>query len=99
MNVVFFSEFLFPVLDIVRLAVLDPNTCTNLVAPDVLNFIVQNCNTGAAANQLMSLRCFSNMLIHGYGRGLIETVLANILVAISATRKGTSNLQTAIATS
>lgn len=38
------------------------------------------------------------MLIHGYGRGLIETVLPNILVAMSATKKGTTNLQMAIAT-
>lgn len=97
MHMVLFSDFLFPVLDIVRLAVLDPNTCTNLVTPEILNFIVQNCKTGAA-NQLMSLRCLSNMLKHGYGRGLIETVLSNILVAISATKKGTSNLQMAIAT-
>lgn len=96
-HLVLFSEELFPVLDIVRLAVLDPNTCTNLVTPDVLNSIVQNCNTGAA-NQLMSLRAVSNMLIHGYGRGLIETALPNILVAISEIRKGTSNLQLAIAT-
>lgn len=84
-------------LDVVRLAVLDPNTCTHLVTPDILNFIVQNCNTGAA-NQLMSLRCLSNMIYHGYGRGLIETCLPNILVAISTTRKGTNNLQSAIAT-
>lgn len=63
----------------------------------MLNFIVQNCNTGAA-NQLMSLRCLSNMLYHGYGRGLIETCLSNILVAISSTRKGTTNLQSTMST-
>lgn len=80
-----------------RLAVIDPNTCTHLVTPDILNFIVQNCNTGAA-NQLMSLRCLSNMLHHGYGRGLLDTCLPNILVAISSTRKGTNNLQSSIAT-
>lgn len=46
----------------------------------------------------MAIRCLSNMLYHGYGRGLIETCLPNVLVAISSTRTGTTNLQSAFAT-
>lgn len=80
-----------------RLAVRDANVCSQLISPDILNLIVQNVNV-APANQLMSIRCLSNMLIHGYGRGLIETCLTNVLVAISSTKKGSTNLQMAIAT-
>lgn len=46
----------------------------------------------------MSFRILTNMLSHGFGRGLIDTCLDNILVAIEATKKGSANLQIAIAT-
>lgn len=38
------------------------------------------------------------MVCHGYGRGLIETCLKNVLVAIGTTKKGSANLQMAIST-
>lgn len=79
------------------MAVCDSNICSELITQDVLNLIIQNISV-PPANQLMSIRILSNMLSHGYGRGLIETCLANVLVAISATKKGSANLQIAIAT-
>lgn len=91
------KENLFPVLDVLRLAVCDSTVCSKLITQVVLNLIIQNINV-SPANQLMSIRTLSNMLSHGYGRGLIETCLANVLVAISATKKGSANLQIAIAT-
>lgn len=84
-------------MDVLRLAVCDSNVCSKLITQDVLNLIIQNVGV-PPANQLMSIRILSNMLIHGYGRGLIETCLANVLVAISTTKKGSANLQVAIAT-
>lgn len=91
------QENLFPVLDVLRLAVCDVNVCSKLITPDILNLIIQNISI-PPANQLMSIRILSNMLSHGYGRGLIETCLTNVLVAISTTKEGSANLQIAIAT-
>lgn len=92
-----FIENLFPVLDILRMAVCDANICAKLITQDALNMIIQNISV-PPANQLMCIRVLLNMLSHGYGRGLIESCLTNILVAISTTKKGSVNLQVAIAT-
>lgn len=97
LNHFLYTENLFPVLDMMRLAVCDANASSQLITPDVINLIIQNINV-PPANQLMSIRILSNMLIHGYGRGLIETCMPNVLVAISTTKKGSANLQIAIAT-
>lgn len=93
----FFLENLFPVLDILRMAVCDPNVCGKLMTTDILNLIIQNISV-PPANQLMSIRILLNMLSNGFGRGLIETCLTNIFIAMNATKKGSSNLQTAIST-
>lgn len=93
----FFAENLFPVLDVLRMAVCDANICSKLLTQDTLNLIIQNISV-PPANQLMSIRTLLNTLSHGYGRGLIESCLTNILVAISATKKGSANLQIAIST-
>lgn len=90
-------EKLFPVLDILRLAVCDSNVCSKLLTQEILNLIIQNISV-PPANQLMAIRILLNMLSHGYGRGLIETCLTNILVAISTTKNGSANLQIAIST-
>lgn len=79
------------------MAVCDPNVCAKLITQDILNLIIQNIGVGPA-NQLMSIRILLNMLSSGYGRGLIESCLTNVLVAISTTKKGSTNLQIAIAT-
>lgn len=79
------------------MAVCDPNVCVKLMTQDTLNLIIQNIGV-PPANQLMSIRVILNMLSHGYGRGLIESCLANILRAINATKKGSANLQVAIST-
>lgn len=80
------------------MAVRDGNACTQLVTPETLNLVVQNVGIEMLGNQLMSLRCLSNMLAHVLGRDLIDTFLPNVLVAISTTKGGSANLQTAIAT-
>lgn len=79
------------------MAVCDPNVCGKLITQDILNSIIQNISV-PPANQLMSVRILSNMLSSGYGRGLIESCLTNVLVAISTTKKGSANLQVAIST-
>lgn len=79
------------------MAVCDPNACAKLITPDTLNLVIQNISV-PPANQLMSIRILLNMLSTGYGRGLIESCLTNVLVAISATKSGSTNLQVAIST-
>lgn len=84
-------------MDVVRLAVRDANVCAKLMTPEILNIVVQNMNV-APANQLMSIRTLGNMLSHGYGRGLLETIFTNVLVGLSQIKKGSANLQIAVAT-
>lgn len=80
------------------MAVCDPSVCAKLLTQDALNMIIQNLTSDSPANQLMSIRIISNMLSHGYGRGLIEACLTNVLVAICTIKKGSVNLQVAIST-
>lgn len=86
----------FPVLDVARLAVRNQGTCTLLGASDFINLITVNL-TSLPANQLMSIRALNNMMIHGWGRGLVETKIDEITNQISSITQGTSNLQIAIA--
>lgn len=79
------------------MAVCDSNVCAKLLTPDIQNLIIQNIGV-PPANQLMSIRTVLNMLSNGYGRGLVESCLTNMLVAINATKSGSVNLQIAIST-
>lgn len=79
------------------MAVCDPNVCAKLITQDTLQSIIE-CIGVPPANQLMSIRILLNMLSNGYGRGLLESCLKNILAAINATKKGSVNLQIAIST-
>lgn len=44
----------------------------------------------------MSVRCLGNMMIHGYGRGIVETCIGRILPALHVTKSGSPNLQVSI---
>lgn len=79
------------------MAVCDANTCVQLISDDILQLVIQNIDV-PPANQLMSLRILSNMLMHGHGRTLIKGGLDNALAAIGNTKKGSPNLQIALAT-
>lgn len=62
-----------------------------------MNLLIENmCN--APANQLMAVRCVANMMSHGWGRGVVETRLRDIIARLSRIMSGSSNLQIAIAT-
>lgn len=56
-----FSEKLFPVLDILRLAVCDANKSAQILTPEIMDIVLANV-TIAPANQLMSIRVLNNML-------------------------------------
>lgn len=84
-------------LDIVRLAVRDQTVCTKLASSDFLNLLIENMGNGPA-NQLMAIRCFANMMSHGWGRGIIETRLRDIFTKLNRIMSGSANLQIAIAT-
>lgn len=46
----------------------------------------------------MSIRGLTNLLTHGWGRGLVESQLPIILTELNAIRKGSANLEIGIAT-
>lgn len=91
------TEKLFPVLDIVRLAVRSDEFCTKIGALDLLEFLAQKIPTNAA-NQLMSIRALCNMMIHKTGRDQVSHKLHDFIRLIADIRQGTANLQNAIAT-
>lgn len=90
-------EKLFPVLDVIRLALRNAEFCTKLGGFELLEFISQRISTNAA-NQLMSVRALCNMMTHKTGRDLVDLKLRNFIRLIAEIRQGTANLQIAIAT-
>ncbi|XP_059618044.1 phospholipase A-2-activating protein [Phlebotomus argentipes] len=88
---------LFPVLDLVRLAVRNEATCRTLMTTEMTKTLVE-CISDSAANQLMALRSLANMLAHQAGRDVVHSRLGEILGRISEIRKGSVNAQVAVAT-
>lgn len=74
------------------MAIRDQSLCNKLITPHVLNIIIDNLNK-LPANQLMSVRCLSNMMVHDFGRKLVETSALKIVCSLSAIRNGNANLQ------
>lgn len=91
------AEKLFPVLDVIRLAVRTQEFCTKLGGFELLDFISQRIPTNAA-NQLMSVRALCNLMTHKTGRELVNIRLRDFIQLVSQIRQGTANLQSAIAT-
>ncbi|KAH8293200.1 hypothetical protein KR044_011962 [Drosophila immigrans] len=92
------SQMLFPVLDILRLAVRHEGVFTLLQnSYNILSLIMPHLN-GAAANQLMVCRCLANALTHPTGRQHIQAQLPQLVELVTGIRAGSPNLQIAIAT-
>lgn len=90
------TEKLFPVLDVIRLAVRNEDFCIMLDGNKLTDYIIQRLNT-TPANQLMNIRALSNMLLHELGKNLVNCKLNDICNMISSISQGTANLQNAIA--
>ncbi|XP_022227828.1 phospholipase A-2-activating protein [Drosophila obscura] len=89
---------LFPVIDILRLAVRNEAIFSVLSnSHDFLSIVLPQLG-GAAANQLMVIRCLANSLTHHTGRQQVESQLPKIIELISGIRAGSANLQIAMAT-
>ncbi|XP_053677354.1 phospholipase A-2-activating protein [Anopheles nili] len=92
------TEKLFPVMDITRLVVREPNACHELFSDAAfMNTFLQHTNH-LPANQLMSARCFTNMLAHQPGRNVVVDNIRAIAERFASVRAGCSaNLQIALA--
>ncbi|KAH8412043.1 hypothetical protein KR222_007523 [Zaprionus bogoriensis] len=92
------AGMLFPVLDVLRLAVRHEAIFSLL--HNSYNFLasIVPLLSGSAANQLMVCRCLANALSHQPGRQQIESQLPQIIELISGIRAGSANLQIAMAT-
>jgi len=73
------AAMLFPVLDILRLAVRNEPIFTVLNNSHNFLGIVIPQLTGSAANQLMVVRCLANSLSHTTGRQQVESHLPEII--------------------
>ncbi|XP_062142543.1 phospholipase A-2-activating protein [Drosophila sulfurigaster albostrigata] len=92
------AGMLFPVLDILRLAVRHEAAFSLLQnSHNILSHIVPQLNA-AAANQLMVCRCLANALTHAAGRQHIQAQLPQLVELVAGIRAGSPNLQIAIAT-
>ncbi|XP_016954998.1 phospholipase A-2-activating protein [Drosophila biarmipes] len=92
------AAMLFPVLDILRLAVRNEPIFTVLNNSHNFLGIVIPQLSGSAANQLMVVRCLANSLSHTSGRQQVESHLAEIIDLVGAIKTGSANLQIAVAT-
>lgn len=88
------EEKLFPVLDVVRLIVRKPDVC-EVLPPAFIEAIIKNL-TSTPPNQLMSARALSNILIHDWGKNVVENKSNEISNELSKVTKGNANLQLAI---
>lgn len=91
------DQYLFPVLDIIRLSVRHETTCAKLGAIELVDYIIQRLLT-TPANQLMSIRALCNMMLHETGKSLVEIKMNDLCNMISNISQGTVNLQSAIVT-
>lgn len=87
-----FTDLLFPILDIVRLAVRHERICSILATPEFLQKLIESCSY-SAANQLMTTRCFVNMLNHGTGKSLVQNRFLDIVRELCKIKQGSGNLQ------
>lgn len=95
------KEYLFPVLDITRLAVRSAPVCAELLASSdnstFLDQLIENVTNAPAANQLMAIRCIANMMSHEVGRQRVGVRLPDIVGRVNRIMSGSANLQIAIA--
>lgn len=93
------NEYLFPVLDIVRLAIRKENLCSQIATFELLDKITQNLDlANPLANKIMATRCLSNLVSHNWGRGLFEAKFTKLCNAVAQIKDGNAALQSAIAT-
>ncbi|XP_053664280.1 phospholipase A-2-activating protein [Anopheles marshallii] len=92
------TEKLFPIMDITRLIVREPRACQELFEDaSFMETFLQHTNH-LPANQLMSARCFTNMLAHQPGRNVVVENIRAIVDRFGSVRGGCSaNLQIALA--
>ncbi|XP_055387975.1 phospholipase A-2-activating protein [Condylostylus longicornis] len=91
------EDILFPVLDITRLAIRDEKIFFQLKPTLFMENILRGLHSNLP-NQLMTVRCFVNLMGHPLGRDSIENNLTRIIDGVKNLKKGSSNLQIAIAT-
>ncbi|XP_002074268.2 phospholipase A-2-activating protein [Drosophila willistoni] len=92
------AGMLFPVIDVVRLAVRNEAIFSALnTSHNFLNTVLPHLS-GSAANQLMVVRCLANALTHQSGRQQIETLFPKIIELVGGIRAGSPNLQIAVST-
>lgn len=91
-NFIDFADLLFPILDIVRLAVRHERICSILVTPEFLQKLIESCSH-SAANQLMTTRCFVNMMNHTVGASMVQNRFLDIVRELCKIKQGSGNLQ------
>ncbi|XP_040171694.1 phospholipase A-2-activating protein [Anopheles arabiensis] len=93
------TEKLFPIMDITRLIVREPRACQELFEDaSFMGTFLQHTNH-LPANQLMSARCFTNMLAHQPGRNVVVEHIRAIVDRFAVLRGSacSPNLQIALA--
>lgn len=91
------NDKLFPVLDVIRMAVRNAEFCSSFSSMELVEFIKEKIPTNAA-NQLMSIRAICNMMKHETGREVIKYVANDVIPLLTTIKQGTTNLQNAIST-
>lgn len=93
----YLSDLLFPVIDIVRLAVRNESIFTLLNSMNLFDCLLPHITT-SVPNQLMIIRTLANSMNHAAGRHEVDVRLAPLVEHINGIKAGSNNLQIAIAT-
>lgn len=92
------DDIFFPVLDILRSALLREAVCRQILSDDLferlLNYLA---DSDRMPTQLMSCRCFVNLFKHEAGRGKLRRCLNLVMMKFPQTETTNANLQIALA--
>lgn len=93
------DDIFFPVLDIIRLALLKETTCRQIFDNDLVEKLLYHfADSQRVATQLMATRAFANVFKHEHGRTALGKYLNLVLTKIPTTETKNANLQIALAT-
>ncbi|XP_063701799.1 phospholipase A-2-activating protein [Culicoides brevitarsis] len=91
------QDCLFPVLDVIRLAIRTEQVCSKIVNFELLTIIIENLEAGSpAANRIMAIRCLSNMITHRWGRCMIDAKFEGIMNGVRGVKSGNVAVQNAL---
>lgn len=93
------DDIFFPVLDIIRSALLREDLCKQILNDDLVEKLLNYlADSGRMPTQLMACRCFVNLFKHEAGRARMQKFVNLVMIKFPQKETTNANLQIALAT-